>query len=328
MPRPANTLSPFQRGFAALWSDPALIAGELVWRWCFGFSAWALAIVSAGLFLDSLLIAPGDQFLLSTLQPVLLKTAFGDIFQGSLLRFVWMDVILLIGLTLLWALAATAGRAATLCRLLAFFRQDEDALLTWQFRPVLILNLLRAAWSIVGVAAAGVSLMIGVVAVREQHAARAAFFLTFGIALACVFGYVLNWFLGLAPLFCLRDGVGASESVARTVDFCAARAGRIFGLSLGFFAVWTVWAGTMALFVFAILSATKYLEAGWVLLLLGGVALVYFAGSDLIYLARLGAYAALAEEEEEPATSEISPVDLRPADEKSSIEFPTNLEPA
>ena len=49
--------SPFRDGFAALWHEPALLAAELTWRWCFGLSAWGLGIVSrSALFLDSLTV--------------------------------------------------------------------------------------------------------------------------------------------------------------------------------------------------------------------------------------------------------------------------------
>src|SRR5271167_3198829 len=78
--------SPFRDGFAALRHEPALLAAELTWRWCFGLAAWGLAIISAALFLDSLRISPGDEFMLGTLQPQLLLGAVRHIFRGSLNR--------------------------------------------------------------------------------------------------------------------------------------------------------------------------------------------------------------------------------------------------
>ena len=299
-----------------MWQDPALAAGELTWRWCFGFSAWVLAITTALLFLDSLTISPADQILISTLQPVLVNTAVHDVFRGSLLRFVWVQTGLLVGVTLLWSFAATAGRSATLARLVEVFREDETRPLAWHFRPMFALNLLRATWSIFGIATAAAALAFGVAMAREQHAARAAFLLPFGIVLACLFAFVLNWFLGLAPLFCVRDSVGAAEAIARAIDFCTSCGGRVLALSLGFLATWMVWAGTMGLFLVAALSLVKYLGVGWVLLLLGLVALVYFAGADLLYLARLGAYAALAEED--PA-SDVPSTGVEPQGEPASI---------
>src|SRR5579863_7003636 len=111
-----NKSSPFRDGFAALWHEPALLAAELAWRWCFGLSAWILGIVSIRLFLDGLTVRPVDQFLLRSMQPILLIEALQHIFRGSLSRFLLVQTVLLLGLILLWALAATAGRTATLHR--------------------------------------------------------------------------------------------------------------------------------------------------------------------------------------------------------------------
>ncbi len=305
---PDGVRSPFRDGFAALWREPLLPAAELAWRWCFGFAAWTLAVISAALFLDSLILSRRDQFLLGTSQPVLLNRALTHVVQGSLLRFIWVQAILIVGLTLLWALAATAGRAATLRRVVDMFREDEDsAAVTWRFRPIFCLNLLRASWTLVALGAGAGSLTMGILMVHQQRAARAAFFLVFGIVLSCVFGFLLNWFFGLAPLFCVHDGVGASEAVARTLDFCAARGGRVLGLSLSFLLLRMVWTGTMFFCVLWPLSLAGHIALGWVMLLMMLAALVYFAGADLLYLARLGAYASLAEEEDATPPPEDQP---------------------
>src|SRR5664280_3179428 len=126
MSQPSSHSSPFQDGFAALWHEPALLATELAWRWCFGFSACALAIISDAWFLDSLKVSPADEFLLGTFQPQLLSGAFQHILRGSLTRLVLEQAVLLLGVTLLWCLAATAGRAATLRRLVAMFSADDE----------------------------------------------------------------------------------------------------------------------------------------------------------------------------------------------------------
>ncbi len=130
-----NSPSPFRDGFAALRHEPALFAAELTWRWCFGLSAWGVGIVSIALFLDSVTVAPADGFLLRTLQPQLEENALRHIFRGSLSRFVLEQTILLLGVMVLWSLAATAGRAATLRRLVAMFSpDDEPQSMEWQIR--------------------------------------------------------------------------------------------------------------------------------------------------------------------------------------------------
>lgn len=307
MAHPAH--SPFHDGFGAVWHEPALFAAELTWRWCFGLAAWGMAIISAALFLDSLKISGGDQFLLNTLQPTLLSSAVRHIFRGSLNRFLWEQTILLVGLTLLWAFAASLGRAATLRQLIAMFGAEEEPTgMSWELGPIFRLSLLRAVWSLIALTAMLVSLAGGIVLVHNQRAAKAAFALAFGIGLSWAFGVMLNWFFGLAPLFCARSRVEASEALAQSVDFFSRQAGRLFGLGLVFAMLRLVWAGTMFFAVFAPLKLADHIARGWIALMMAMVALVYFAGADLLYLARLGAYVSLAEDESHAAeTPEEAP---------------------
>jgi uncharacterized membrane protein YgcG len=293
--------SPFKDGFAALWHEPALLAAELAWRWCFGFAAWALVIISGGLFLDSLKLSRADEFLLGTLQPQLLSGAFQHIFRGSLTRFVLEQSVLLLGVTLLWCFAATAGRAATLRRLVAMFSaDDEPSQMTWQFSSIFVLHLLRAAWSLIALSVAIAGLIIGGAMAAKDRAGMAALWLVFGTGLALWFGAALNWFFGVAPLFCIRNSAPAMDALAQSVDFVSRRGGRLSLLGLGFLPLRLVWLGTMTLAMFAPLNLARHLAAGWVLLIMAAIALLYFAGADLLQLARLAAYVSLAEDDAHP----------------------------
>jgi len=297
--------SPFRDGFAALWHEPLLPAGELTWRWCFGLAAWGLAIISVALFLDSLKISSGDRFLLGTLQPYLLVGAVRHIFRGSLNRFLAEQTVLLLGLTLLWAFAASGGRAATLRRLVAMFSADEEPqTVSWNFEPIFLLSWLRAMWTLIALSAAVVSLVGSIVMAHRQRAALAALLFAFGIGLSWLFGIVLNWFLGLAPLFSIRNGTGAADALAESVDFSSRQAGPLLGLGFAFGLLRLVWAGTMFLAFFAPLRLAHHIARGWIALLMAVVVLIYFAGADLLYLARLGAYVALAEDDAHPAEPE------------------------
>jgi len=301
MSHPSSDGSPFQDGFAAIWHEPALLAAELTWRWCFGFSVCALALISDAWFLDSLKVSAADEFLLGTFQPQLLSGAFQHILRGSLTRLVLEQSVLLLGVALLWCLAATAGRAATLRRLVAMFSvDDEPSEVTWQFSPIFVLHLLRVAWSLIAISVAIACLIVGSVMAGNGRAMLAALILVFGIGLAFWFGSALNWFFGFAPLFCIRNGASAMDALAQSVDFVSRRGGRLFRLGLGFLPLRLVWLGTMMLAMFAPLSLARHLAAGWVLLIMAAIALIYFAGADLLHLARLGAYASLAEDDAHP----------------------------
>ncbi len=297
-----------------------------MWRWCFGLAGWGLAITSAILFLDSLKISPGDELLFGTLQPQLLHGAMRHIFRGSLNRFLWAQAVLILGLLLLWAFAATAGRAATLRRLVAMFSTEEEPqAMSWEFQPIFALNLLRAMWSLIALTAVIVSLGAGIVMANNHRAVRAAFFLAFGIGLSWAFGVVLNWFFGLAPLFCIRNGAGPAEALAQAVDFSSRQSGRLCGVAIGFVALRVVWAGTMFLVVLAPLRLAHHIAPGWIALIMAIVALMYFAGADLLYLARLGAYVSLAEDDSHPLEA---PQEARPDEPMLPPEVAPIIEPA
>ena len=298
--RPGSASSPFQEGFAVLRDEPLLLPAELMWRWCFALAAWLLALGATALFLDSLNVSALDRFLLGTAQPILARTALNHIFRGALLRVAWIKFNSLAGLIVMWSFAAALGRAASLRRLVALLGDtDRDEASAWQFRPMFQLHLLRALWMWIAIACLVSAILLGA-AMRAQHAARAAFFYVFGVSLSIVFGVILNWIFGLAPLFCIRNQTSARDAMSLTLDFCSRQSGRLFGLSLAFLALRFVWAGSMFFLVLAPTNLGKNIAIGWVLLMMFGLLLIYFAGADALYLARLGAYVALAEIDAQP----------------------------
>ncbi len=319
--KPPTAHSHFREGFAALWHEPLLLVGELTWRWCFGFSALALAIISIALFLKSLTISPVDELLLHSFQPILLGVAGRHIFRGSLSRLLVEQGILLLGLAVLWAFAATTGRAATLRRLVAMFASGEDSERSdWHFASIFVLQFLRAVWSLIASAVGAGLLVYGMILARAEHPLRAALVLSFGTGVAWLAGLGLRWYLGVAPLFCIRNGAGAMDALDQTVSFSARHAGRLSLLGLSFDALRLVWFGTMFLVFLATLGFAGRIGAGWTALLMCIVVLVYFAGVDLLYLARLGSYVSLSEDDAPPAAA---PEAVAPPDRPE----PTDLGP-
>jgi hypothetical protein len=321
MPPPSNTRSPFQEGFAALREEPLLLVAELTWRWCFAVAAWLLALGAAALFLDSLKVSALDSLLIGTLQPTLEWSALNHILHGTLLRALWAKFFVLAGLTVLWSFAAAVGRAASLRSLIPLFGgEDRDDDAGWQVLPMFQFHLLRALWTWTAISCFIGSVLLGITMQDQQHAARAAFFYVFGIALSVIFGVMLNWFFALAPLFCIREQAHVRDAVSLTIDFCARQSWRLFGLTLGFLVLRLVWAGSMFLLVLAPTSLGKHVAVGWVLVTMGLLFLIYLAGADALYLARLGAYAALAEIDAQPAPATKPEPSPQPATPFLSIE--------
>lgn len=311
--------TPIRDGFSAVAHEPALLAAELAWRWCFGFSALLLGICSGALFLNGLKVSKADQFLISTLQPQLLAAALSDIFHGSLPRFLLEQALLLVGLTVMWAYAAAAGRAATLNRLLAMFSASDEAQpAEWHFRQLFLLELLRAMWTQIAVAVTVFLFVYGADQAANQRPFAAAISLSFGVAFALLVGWSLNWYLGLAPLFCLRNGVRPPEAIGQAMGFSSDHGGRLFLIGLVFLLVRMIWAGAMSFVLLAPMNLAGKLNGRWIALLMGMVALVYCAGADWLRLAQWGAYVSLLEDSSSPVEPDtqlpapVSPPDLLP----------------
>lgn len=279
-----------------------MLAGELTWRWCFGVSMLALAVFSTGVFLDSVQVSKFDQLLLATWQPQLLAAALRHIFRGTLSRFLLEQALLIVGVTLLWSFASAVGRAATLRRQVAMFRSDDESQPSgWHFGSVFLLQLLRAMWTQIAFVITVFLLIYGSTMAGLERPLMAALALSFGLAFAGFIGFSLNWHLGLAPMFCIRNGVNAREAIDQTLAFSSRQGGRLFLLGLGFFALRLLWMAAMGTVFLAPLNLTGYIGGHWIGGMMGLLALLYFAGADALYLARWGAYVSLAEEDSRPA---------------------------
>ncbi len=81
----------------------------------------------------------------------------------------------------------------------------------------------------------------------------------------------------------------------------------------------------MFLAVMAPLRLAHHIARGWIGLIMAVVALVYFAGADFLYLARLGAYASLAEDDSHPSEA---PQEVRQNEPLLPTDIAPNGEPA
>jgi hypothetical protein len=313
MPR-ASTASHFRDGFAALAHEPALLAAELTWRWCFGISMLAVAIFSTGIFLDGLEVSKADDFLLSTLQPQLLATALRHIFRGSLSRFLLAQALLTLGITLLWSFASAAGRAATLRRLVAMLGSDDEAQpATWNFGSIFLLQLLRAMWVQIAIAITVLLLIYGATMANLERPLLAALALSFGVGVTAIIGFSLNWYLGIAPLFCIRNGASARRAVEQTIEFSNRQSGRLFLIGLVFLAIRLFWMATMGVVFVAPLNLVGTIDGRWIALLMGLMLLFYFVGADALLLARWGAYVSLVEDDSHPDLAPELSAEIPPA---------------
>ncbi|HEX3820613.1 MAG TPA: hypothetical protein VHW45_09780 [Candidatus Sulfotelmatobacter sp.] len=313
------SISPTAEGFRAAFRWPSLAFSEIAWRWI--VSGTAIALFFFGLFeyLSTLPVTNADLMLLRTRHPYLVAQAFSHILHGTLVRVVMSGLLAVLLLSLLWMVAATFGRIATVRRLLEYFRArfhgERDAasnLTTNTFPAILRLNFLRlvlAIAALVGFAGSGI---VASFVSPESHPRPGLAFLLFLplLALVCLVWWLLNWLLSLAALFAVRDCCDAAGAISAAVRFCREHLGAVAAVTtwseLGHLMILSI--GSTAIAVpmgFAGLLPWQVIVAGMAL-----VALVYLAIVDWLYMARLAGYVCLAEVPEEllkPVTYALSP---------------------
>jgi hypothetical protein len=287
-------------GFAQAFRRPAVIAAEIAWRWSFGAAAGALVTVAAVRFLNSLTVTDGDMLALRSRIPQLMADAILHIFHGSGSRLLQLVFILIPAVSVLWILAASAGRAATLRALLrdvpASFTRRHDL---WSLAGV---HFLRVAVTLLGMmATAGAAILAGFAAATATTEGPSVllFNLVFlGLLfLVSLCWSTLNWYLSLAPIFVVRDNRGALGAVSDAVHLVRRRGGDFTSVSTLY--------GLIKLFVIGVVTVLSLVplafigEWPWQLTtaMLVILTLAYLAVADMLYVARLGSYVAIAEPE-------------------------------
>jgi len=307
-------ISPTAEGFRATFRRPSLTLAEIMWRWTAGATAAALLLFGLFEYLDTLPVTNGELLFLRTRQPYLVGEAIAHILRGSLSRAVMALLLAAVLLAVLWIVAASVGRMATVRGLLDYFRRDAarkatadgvsshgrdvaSNVSTKALGALLRLNFLRAA---VALAAAfglvGATILAGFASPDADPSPWLAFFLFLPLA-ALIFlaWWSLNWLLSLAGMFAVRDGEDAMGAISAAASFCHEHGGAVFAVT-----AWTVLAHLVA-FVGATTVASMPLGfvavVPWRLVLLGimMVTLAYFAFADWLYMARLAGYVGIAE---------------------------------
>ncbi len=300
-------------GFAAVFRRPAVIAAEIAWRWSFGAAAGALVTVAVMRFLNSLTVSDADLFALRSRIPPLIADALVRIFQGSGPRLLRLTLILTPAISLLWILSAAVGRVATLRVLI----QDAPASFTRRhdIRSLLGANFLRVLVTLLGLMAMmGSAIVAGFAANLTPEPSILLFNAVFlGLLfLVSLCWSTLNWYFSLAPIFVVRDSRGTFAAVGDAVRLVRGRGWDFFVIGLLY--------GLLKLFAIAVATVVSLVPLAFIAewpwevttLLLVVITLAYFASADLLYIARLATYVAIAGEElarsVQPAASSPTPV--------------------
>lgn len=324
-------ISPTTEGFRAAFRRPSLTLAEIMWRWTFGGTAAALLLFGLFEYLDTLPVTNGELLFLRTRHPYLVGEAIAHILRGSGSRAVIAGLLAALLLMMLWIVAASVGRIATVRGLLEYFRRDRaiglnvstggapdggvsdsdisiggerDAAsnvstdnlwspLTALFR----LNFLRvtvAVAALVGFVGAGI--LVGFASPAANPRPGVAFLLFLPLAaLVCFLWGVLNWVLSLAGMFAVRDAEDAVAAIASAATFFRERTGAVVAVS--------TWTGMARLVAFVAVGTVASMPIGFagvvvwrvVVAVMIFVTVAYFAVADWLYIARLAGYVCIAE---------------------------------
>ncbi|HYY68433.1 MAG TPA: hypothetical protein VE734_01770 [Terriglobales bacterium] len=301
--------APISEGFRTAFREPAIVLAEIAWRWTFGVAAMALAAASFFAYLDAIPIGNLEFLTLGRQTPRLITEATASFLHGSP-RLIPVAGIVLSGIFVLWVLAASVGRAATLQALL---RVPSISL-----APQFGLNFLRA-----GITLASFAAYVGAVILAGRAAAgvynpRPGVFLVVLVLLGTAITLArsrLNWFLYLAAIAAVRASKGVFAALGEASTLCHrhlgefARIGAVFGTIQGvlFAFASVIWLLTS--------SVAGQVPRAAIIVALAVFTLAFLALSDFLYIARLAAYIAVDEDDRisPPAPSSAGPTPASPA---------------
>ncbi|MCI0402857.1 MAG: hypothetical protein L0212_04960 [Acidobacteria bacterium] len=294
--------SPLRFGIRRAAGDPALVLAEIGWRWTFDGAALALVAYTVGRLLATTHLSSAELLALHSRTPVLIADAVAHILRDAWPRLAIAIAIVLPALAALWTLSAAAGRSATLRALLVHGRSS--------MRPLLGLCFLRAALALAAALAwVGAVIVAGLAAVRAEENGLGWFLLAF-LPLGFLVGLcwsVLNWYLSLAPVFAVRDGLNSLSSIAEAARAVRKNRNAFSSVSsvFGFLHLFAFVTGTILALMPLALVGTFRNEI--VLALMGLVALGYFALADFLYIARLAAYVRIVVDSDASSAAVIRP---------------------
>lgn len=274
-----------RRGFEAVLQKPALLLGEITWRWCFAVAASLLAVVSVLEYLAAIPVSWREQLLVQSGEPLLELAALAHALRGSSIRLAVGVCVAGTAIAVLWMLSAALGRLVTLGALLPDARGC--------YRSLLGLSFLRAGLFLATLLAVAGALILAASASPAGDAAPGIALAVILIAVVWLVWALLNWLLSLAAIFAVRDQQDTFGAVAAALDLVRNAFAGVVLTSLPFLLLryLALAAGAVAgLLVFDLMTRISF-SASWALV---AIVMGYFAYADFLYISRLASYVALA----------------------------------
>lgn len=297
-------ISPTVEGFRASFRRPAIPFGEIIWRWSVGAVALLLFFLGAYEYLSTLPVTSGEILFLHTKQPILIARALDHIFRGSWNRGIAAGLLAALALALLWLIAASLGRMATVANLLEYFetrlassKRNEFLGSAAVFRSLFRLNFLRLAVAVAAISAVvAAGILAGFASPASNSNPGLALLIFFVVAsFVALAWWILNWFLSLAAVCAVRDGEDAPGAIATAVTLCRERVTAFFAVSF-----WTALLH-LALFVAAtsivVIPIALVGTISWRIVTIAVLTIMtfYFAVADWIHIIRIAGYVCVSE---------------------------------
>lgn len=296
MTKPPN---PITQGFSAVRREPIVVFVEIVWRWAFAIIALASLFATGFMLLGPLHL--GDSFAFAWRTHDTQK--LGILALSVLLRvgkqLLAAAILVPLVIVLSWSFLATAGRRLTVKRL----RPGRASL---RFGGMLAVQLMRGFLTWIAGLLAVSSITGGIyIATRSSHPDLFRFYMIVPPALVLIgiFWLILNWYFSLAAIFgCEGQGFRAAFRQARAI--VRLQRSDFFGTAFVFLLLRVV----LLLIVVAVCGLTSSMvgsapEPYFAMVL--ALFAVYCALADILYLARMAAYLALAAAYREPGVLEM-----------------------
>jgi hypothetical protein len=324
-------------GFRAVFRRPLLTLAEITWRWAVGATAIALFFFGLFEYLNTLPVSRGEMLFLRSRQPYLVGQAILHILRGSLSRAVLSLLVATLLVTLVWTLAGSLGRIATLRAMLEYFRgrlaqglsaphegtrAGEATEHSNPFSPLVFLHVLRAVLLLAAVLGFGGAIVVAGLVSPDAHPRPALAFVAFVpiAGLVWLFWSALNWILSLAAVFVVRDGDDWLGAIAAAMALFRRRTGAIFAVSS--------WVGVAHLVLFVAATTVVSMPLAFIplvpwrlaVLAMIFITLAYFAVADWLYMARLAGYVCITEMTDEMFAPLAPPSPVAPMPLQTSID--------
>jgi hypothetical protein len=299
------TESPIRYGFRTVWRGPDLTLAEIAWRWTWGAASLLIGWFAAREFLHSLVVSNLDYFRLRSSNPQWIADAIFHIFEGSGPTLLRLFFVITPAALLLWIVAASLGRAATLRALLGNHRPVVGRTLALHVWRVLI-----GLLAFIGTVS---SFLLGSVLAARTDPPQPLIFIVIFFPLAIVFTILrsrINWFLLLANIYAAQGSTSA-QGFGEATRIFKRRSGDFMGVGTVVGVIRIALMVVVTLLSLALVGAAgqvpgKLLWAAFLILTLG-----YFAVSDWLYLVKLAAYARIIADDREgdrrPAVAAAEP---------------------